>query len=343
MNNDMKLILMGLLATLLTIVVFTVIEAALIAPRSSPEIPLQSPMTVTQAAGNVTAQATFTSAPAIQTRTFHSTPALLLTMPGEPFSSTSTATQPAGLSETPESSPALNTKGTPSVTAASGQTPSAGVLQPTAITPTDPNIPSGTAGIQGRVLFNGALFSGTIVLKLVDPVLNDIQLFTFMDGEYNLNNLQPTQKGYQVVFSRDDNLQLSQNQVTAQVMVGPLPAEEGALIRYPDIDIALLGLEPEEPEPDTVLDQAITPQQPLRFSWSDYPSLSQYQLELKPGRLSQPVWISGYVSTESVVFDGVLSNGAMIERGTYWWSVSGRTSNGAITVVGPVTELALDW
>jgi hypothetical protein len=126
-------------------------------------------------------------------------------------------------------------------------------------------------------------------------------------------------------------------------MVGPLPAEEGELIRYPDIDIALLGLEPVEPEPDAVLDQPITPQQPLRFTWSDYPSLSQYQLELKPGRLSQPVWISGYVSTESVVFDGVLSNGAMIEIGTYWWSVSGRTANGAITVVGPVTELALDW
>ncbi len=210
--------------------------------------------------------------------------------------------------------------------------------------PTNPNIPPGTAGIQGRVLFNGSLFSGTIVLRLVDPALNDTQQFTFMDGEYNLQNLQPSLKGYQVVFSRDDNLHLSQNQVVSQVMAGPLPAGDGELVRYPDFDIALLGLEPLEPEPDRVFtDHPITPQQPLRFVWSDYPTLSQNRLELKPGRLAQPVWTSGYLSSDSVVFDGVLSNGALIERGTYWWSVSARSPDGTITVVGPTAEFTLDW
>jgi hypothetical protein len=336
MNINVKLILLGLLAMILTVLVFTAIEVVVVNTGDGTVTDNQPVQSSTQVAAVNTVQPAFTSAP---NRTLYSPPtqSLLLTLPAEPFSSTSTPTGPATLTNTPEASPDPSTKGTPSTTADAGLTPTAG-------TPTSTDLPSGTASIQGRVLFNGGLFSGTIVLKLVDPVSTEIQQFTFMDGEYNLRDLQPSTKGYQVVFSREDNLQLNQNQVVSQVMVGPLPAEDGALVRYPDFDIALLGLEPLEPEPDTVFsDHAITPQQPLRFEWSDYPSLSQYQLELKPGRLSQPIWASGFLDTESVVFDGVLSNGALIERGTYWWSVSARSANGMITAVGPAAELTLDW
>lgn len=335
MNINLKLILLGLLAMFLTFLAFTAIEAAIVRPLAVSAVVGEA----TQAA-NPTGPV-LTSSPAVRTEIPPPTPSLLLTLPGDPFSSTVTPTSTVGLTETPETSPDPFLKGTSD---ASQLTPTSGSFQPTVVAPANPTISSGTAGIQGRVLFNGALFSGTVVLRLVDPVFNEDQQFTFMDGEYILQDLQPSQKGYQVVFSRDDNLQLSQNQVVSEVMVGPLPAGDGDLVRYPDFDIALLGLEPLEPEPDTIFtDHPITPQQPMRFVWNGYPSLSQYRLELKPGRLSPPVWTSGFLSSDSVVFDGVLTNGALIERGTYWWSVSARSANGAITVVGPTAELILNW
>jgi hypothetical protein len=344
MNINLKLILLGLLAMLLTILAFTAIEAALIRPRIVPGIHGTSSLPGTQVAAVDLAQRTIASTSSNIVETTSPSPALLLTLPSEPFSATSTPASPPDLFDTPGPPTGDSSQTTALVTSTTNITPNPGTLQSTTPAPTDSGASSGTTSVQGRVLFNGSLFSGTIILKLFDPVSTDVQQFTFMDGEYSVQNLQPSEKGYQIQFSRDDNLQLSQNQVVSQVLVGPIPSGDGGQVRYPDMDIALLGLEPLDPAPDTVLDDdPITPQQPVQFVWTKYPSLSQYRVELRPGRLSQPVWASTYLNTDNVVFDGVLSNGALIDGGTYWWSVSARSADGAITIVGPAAELTLDW
>jgi hypothetical protein len=344
MNVNLKLILLGLLAMVVTFLVFSAIEAAFIQPRIAADSTRPPSWPVTQAASVWTVQPTLTNAPTVRTSTLTPRPALLLTLPGEPFSPTSTLTSLAGLTGTPVSTMRPESRDTLSPLEDSEHTPTVESPQATGITPTHPNIPAGSVGIHGRVLFNSSLFSGTVMLKLVDPALDEIQQFTFMDGEYSIQNLKPSAKGYQVVFDREDNLQLSQNQVVYEVAVGPLPAEEGDYVRFPDFDIALLGLELLEPEPNEAFTaHPITPQQPLRFVWSEYQGLSQYRVELRRAMHLAPIWTSGYLSSESVVFDGVLANAELISRGTYWWVASARSNDGVVTVIGPPNALVLDW
>jgi hypothetical protein len=337
MNMNLKLILLGLSAMLVTAVVFTAIEAAFVHMEVDPVSPIAISEPGTHASVAAHTQ------PALAEGAASPTPFLLLTLSGDAFPSTPTFITQIGATVTAENSPIPFTPDIVGKTEAAPPSPTGGDFQPTS-SPTPPNIPSGTAGIQGRILFNDSIFNGSVVLKLVDQVSGDVQQFTFLGGEYFLGNLQPSSKGYQVVFDLDDNLQLSQSQVTREVIMGPLPAESGALVRYPDIEIALRGLEPLEPSPDAVLmDHPISPQQPVRLKWTEYPSLTQYRVELKPGRLSQPVWVSGYVNSDTVVFDGVLTSGALIQPGRYWWSVSARSADGTITVAGPEAEFFVDW
>ena len=337
MNMNLKLVLLGLSAMLVTALVFTAIEAAFIRPAADPV-----PPTVTSQLGTQAPVAAHTQS-ALTAGAPPPTPFLLLTLSSDPFPITPTFITQIGGTVTVENPPSPGPPDEAGKTEAPQPSPTGAGLQPTS-SPTIPNIPSGTAGLQGRILFNGSAFNGSVVLRLVDQVSGDMQQFTFLGGEYFLENLQPSSKGYQVIFDLDDNVQFSRNQVTREVILGPLPAESGALVRFPDMEIALGGLEPLEPSPDAVLmDHPISPQQPVRLKWTEYPSLSQYRVELKPGRLSQPVWVSGYVNSDSVVFDGVLTSGALIQPGRYWWSVSARSADGTITVTGPEVEFFVDW
>jgi hypothetical protein len=337
MNLNLKLILLGLSAMLVTALVFTAIEAAFLRRAADPV-----PPTVTSQPGTQAAVAAHTQA-ALTAGTPPPTPGLLVTLSGDPFPITPTLLTQIGGTVAAENPPSPGPPDEAGKTEAPQPSPTGAGLQPTS-SPTNPNIPSGTAGIQGRILFSDSIFNGSVVLKLVDQVAGDVQQFTFSGGEYFLENLQPSSKGYQVVFDLDDNPQLSQSQVTREVTLGPLPAESGALVRYPDIEISIRGLEPVEPSPDAVLmDHPISPQQPVRLKWTEYPSLGQYRVELKPGRLSQPVWVSGYVNSDNVVFDGVLTSGALIQPGRYWWSVSARSADGTIAVTGPEAEFFVDW
>jgi hypothetical protein len=337
MNMNLKLILLGLSAMLVTAVVFTAIEAAILRP----EVGMVSP-TATSHPDPQAAVAAHTQL-VLAENTASPTPFRLLTLSSDPFPATPTTITQIGATLTSEKSPSPGTPDVAGKTESPQPSPTGEGSQPTS-SPTIPNIPSGTAGLQGRILFNGSAFNGSVVLRLVDQVSGDVQQFTFLGGEFFLENLQPSSKGYQVIFDLNDNVQFSQNQVTREVILGPLPAESGALVRYPDMEIALGGLEPLEPSPNAVLmDHPISPQQPVRLKWTEYPSLSQYRVELKPGRLSQPVWVSGYVNSDSVVFDGVLMSGALIQPGRYWWSVSARSADGTITVAGPEAEFFVDW
>jgi hypothetical protein len=230
MNMNLKLVLLGLSAMLVTALVFTAIEAAFIRPAADPVLPTVTSQLGTQAPVAAHTQSALTAgAP---------TPFLLLTLSRDPFSITPTLITQAGGTVTAENSPSPGPPDEAGKTEAPQPSPTGVGLLPTS-TPTVPNIPSGTAGIQGRILFNASNFNGSVVLKLVDPISGDVQQFTFLGGEYFLGNLQPSSKGYQVVFDLDDNIQLSQSQVTREVILGPLPAESGALVRYPDIEIAL--------------------------------------------------------------------------------------------------------
>jgi hypothetical protein len=339
MNMNLKLILLGLSAMLVTALVFTAIEAAFIRPAADAVPPTATSQSGTQAPVAAHTQSALTAgAPPPPP-----TPVLLLTLSGDPFSMTPTLLTQEVVTVASENPPSPGPPVEAGKTEAPQSSPTGAGLQLTS-SPTIPNIPSGTAGIQGRILVNDSIFNGSVVLKLVDQVTGDVQQFTFSGGEYFLENLQPSAKGYQVVFDLDNNPQLSQSQVTREVTLGPLPAESGALVRYPDIEISIRGLEPVEPSPDAVLmDHPISPQQPVRLKWTEYPSLGQYRVELKPGRLSQPVWVSGYVNSDNVVFDGVLTSGALIQPGRYWWSVSARSADGTITVTGPEAEFFVDW
>jgi hypothetical protein len=196
--------------------------------------------------------------------------------------------------------------------------------------------------ISGRILLNGLPLTQTVSLILEDQRYNVIQELA-VSNEYVFDNIPPSTEGYNVLFTMDRNPQYSFDEVASWAWIGPVPVQDGDLIRLADLDIALFGLYQLHPPPDTFLSAgSITPQTPLVFEWSPYPSASHYWLDLRTGQSLQMVWQSASLEANSVTFDGILANGEPIQPGTYWWRVSARIDDISMTISGPLAAFTLN-
>ena len=112
----------------------------------------------------------------------------------------------------------------------------------------------------------------------------------------------------------------------------------------PDLEIALLGLDPLQPEPDTsVPADSISPATPLYFMWSPYPQGEQYWVDLLAGTSLTRVWRSPLIQTVAADFGGELENGSRIQAGTYWWAAGSRWEQDGylLTVYGHLAGLKI--
>ena len=202
----------------------------------------------------------------------------------------------------------------------------------------------GTSAIRGRVLFMGDVLDEEVVLALENQDIYYVQQLTIPDGEYVVYDLAPASNGYSLLFSQNNNLGFPQNQVIRWGLVKASPVVAGEITSFPDMEISLMGMQPVMPVISAeVSDGPVNAQNPLRFEWTAYPDADQYWLELRANRLSAPIWDSGFISTNSVAFNGVLWSGFAIQPGTYWWSVGVRIDEQAMTIASPAWEFTLDW
>lgn len=202
----------------------------------------------------------------------------------------------------------------------------------------------GTSAIRGRVLFMGDVLDEEVVLSLENQDIYYLQQLTFSDGEYVVYDLAPASNGYSLLFSQNNNPEFPQTQVIRWGLVKASPVVAGEITSFPDMEISLMGMQPVTPVVGAeVSDGPINAQNPLRFEWTAYPEADQYWLELRANRLSAPIWDSGFISTNSVVFNGVSWSGLPIQPGTYWWSVGVRIDERAMTLASPAWEFTLDW
>jgi hypothetical protein len=237
--------------------------------------------------------------------------------------------------------------GTPEPTYTSQPTPTA--------MPTSAPLPAATATalptwtpvpepgvITGRVLMGGAPATQSVTLVLEDNQYRAIREVVTSGGEYRFDGLAASDDGYHVVFSHSRNPQFEYDDVVGWSWVGPMRVRDGDVIRLPDMEIGLLGLHQTNPSLDAFVSTAsITQERPLVFTWTPYPSASSYWLELRSGSAQRLVWESDFVTSTSVDFEGPLSDGTLLAAGSYWWRVSARIGDGAVTVSGPLAGFTL--
>jgi hypothetical protein len=149
---------------------------------------------------------------------------------------------------------------------------------PTATEPLLPSEPATTVPlppgvITGRILFHGALPTQTLTLVLEDQTYQVIQEINISNGEYVFANLPASSAGYNVLFSQSKNPQFNPSEVLSWAWIGPVPVQDGDFHVLPDLQIALVGLDPVKPPDGGILKaSSISAQNPLRFEWSAYPA-----------------------------------------------------------------------
>jgi hypothetical protein len=268
-------------------------------------------------------------------------PVTVSAVPFDTAASTSTGT-PDGPSATPATVPiAPNDRATSRPADTLTQT-SASATPMFTHTPTVSSA-SGSS-ITGRVLLDGATADG-VTIKLEDQALNTVaETVVGADGAYNFSNLEPTKAGYNLVFSREWNVQFKLGQVISWGWVGPIPVAEGAVVQIPDFDISLLGFEPIAPVPKASLSAAsVSPSSPIQFKWAAYPEATRYWVDLVHGQEQSLVWQSPVAESTSISFDGTLNSGARIQPGEYRWGVGAQRELGAyrLTVYGYLPALLI--
>ncbi len=207
-----------------------------------------------------------------------------------------------------------------------------------------PALNSVSGSITGRVLLDGTTADG-VTIKLEDQGLNTIaETVVGDDGTYNFSNLEATNAGYNLVFSREWNVQFKLGQVISWGWVGPIPVAEGTIVQIPDFDISLLGFEPTAPAPRTSLSAtSVSSSSPIQFEWAAYPEATKYWVDLVYGQEQSLVWQSPVAKSTSISFDGTLNNGAQIHPGEYRWGVGAQRDLGAyrLTIYGYLPALLI--
>jgi hypothetical protein len=236
-------------------------------------------------------------------------------------------------------------------TQASTETPAPVIAQATPLTASITPLPGEPATmmplpppgvITGRILFHGELPTQMLALILEDQAYQVIQEINISTGEYVFANLPVSSEGYNVLFTQSKNPQFGLNEVVSWAWIGPVPVQDGDFHVLPDLQIALVGLDPLKPADGGMLKaSSITTQNPLRFEWNAYPAAAQYWVELRAGPALDLVWRSGYIDTTNISFDGILLNGERIPPGSYWWSVGARMNEPLITIASPLRSFTL--
>jgi hypothetical protein len=239
---------------------------------------------------------------------------------------------------------------TPIPTQSPTETPAPAIVQllPTASEPPLPNEPAtivplpAPGVITGRILFHSALPTQTLTLILEDQTYQVIQEIQVSTGEYVFANLPTSIEGYNILFTQSKNQQFAPNEVVSWAWIGPVPVQNGDFHVLPDLQIALVGLDPIKPSDGAIMKAgSITAENPLRFEWSEYSDAAHYWVELRTGPTLELVWRSGYIDALSINFDGVLLNGERISPGGYWWSVGARMKEPLITITSPLRSFTL--
>ncbi|MFN2107771.1 MAG: hypothetical protein ACK2UJ_23040 [Candidatus Promineifilaceae bacterium] len=300
-------------------------------PRTGPVEEVQAP-TETQSlptrvpkpAGTLLPTGTAASASApttLATATGISEPAPSAT--GTPFA---TDTPAATLTAPPSSLPAATARPSPSATAAPPRMSSPTPGPQESLAPMATARPL-AAGISGRVLFNGQPVEAGLVLVLEDADFKQVQETTVEgDGGYQFVDMAASDSGYNVTFSWARNQAYDPGDVIAWGWIGPVAYDGQSALILPDLEIALLGLEAMQPEPDTSHSAAsISPAAPLSFAWSPYPTAERYWVDIEAGPSLESVWRSQFVQEPLTEFEGELDDGTRIQPGVYWWAVGSQS------------------
>jgi hypothetical protein len=245
---------------------------------------------------------------------------------------------------TPTATPVPNTV-SPTPTPSATATP---VASPTSTArPSATSVPPSTDSplITGRLLFDGVPAGQGVKLSLENQAYALVAETTVgSDGVYRFEKVPPSAQGYNVLFSQEANPQYQVDQVISWGWLGPVAVAGNDAIKLPDLDIALLGLEPTQPAPNAAFSAAaVTAGDPIDFRWSAYPQAAKYWVDLAQGEQMDLVWKSPSLQTTSVTFNGQTQSGA-IQPGEYWWGVGARRKVGdyTLTVYGYVPVLLID-
>jgi hypothetical protein len=141
------------------------------------------------------------------------------------------------------------------------------------------------------------------------------------------------------VFHQEANPEYELEEVISWGWMGPVVVTGNATVNLPEMDIALLGLKPINPEPNASLSTGV----PIAFEWSAYPQANVYWVDLVKGEEMQLVWKSALLQSTSVTFDGQAGSGDL-EPGEYWWGVGAQRNLGEymLTVYGYLPVLLIE-
>jgi hypothetical protein len=67
---------------------------------------------------------------------------------------------------------------------------------------------------------------------------------------------------------------------------------------------------------------AISPYNPIQFTWSLYNQGGSYHVELSPNGRNDPIWTSSLLASTNIMWNGTLDDGSHISEGAYWWRVA---------------------
>jgi hypothetical protein len=243
----------------------------------------------------------------------------------------SAATPGAQVSDTPVATATASpgptaTAGTsipqPSLTASSTATSTS--TGSTAVPSPSPTLGAGEFGINGRILQDGTPVSDVQVSFVDDATPR--QDTTNEDGHYWFITLAPG-TSFTLSFSHSDNAQLTPSLEIASIawIEGNLPVGV-EVINLPDLDISLLiddmFFELQTPQDGaTYSAAAISPTNPIQFSWTTYDQGDTYFIELGEADNEQPAWTSIDTTTTNLMWNGTLGDGSHITEGIYWWRV----------------------
>ncbi len=221
---------------------------------------------------------------------------------------------------TPTSTPAASPSGV------WGATPSPTSTVTT--TPTTTPASSGPGRISGRLLFNGVPVNGAAKLILENQGYEQVdETSVASDGSFSFENVPPSAEGYNILFHQEANPEYELEQVISWGWIGPVVVAGNDTVNVPDMDIALLGLKPINPEPNASLSTGV----PITFEWSAYPQATVYWVDLVKGEEMQLIWKSAPLQSTSITFDGQVGGGEL-EPGEYWWGVGARRNLGEYTL-----------
>ena len=243
---------------------------------------------------------------------------------------TSSSPIPAGTSRLPTSTLTASGAGgvSPLPTPTPTSTPAASPTHTVTTTPTATSPSSGPGLISGRLLFNGVPVNGAARLILETQDNEQVAETTVAsDGSFSFENVPPSAEGYNILFHQEANPEYELEQVISWGWMGPVVVAENGTVNVPDMDIALLGLNPINPEPNV----SVSTGAPIAFQWSAYPQATAYWVDLVKGEEMQLVWKSTPLQSTSATFDGQAGGGAL-EPGEYWWGVGAQRNLGEYTL-----------